>query len=286
MKFIKYQALGNDYLVINPDALGRDRELTPELIRRLCQRNYGVGADGVLLGPLPAKEADFALRIFNPDSSEAEKSDNGLRIFARYLWDQRRLKRSPDGMSSEPFTIQTVGGMARSQVLQDGCQVRVEMGRASFDSRKIPLSGAARQAINETMSIQGESLHYCALTLGNPHCVVFCDSVSEALARRLGPMIENEARFLKRTNVQFLEVINRKELRIYIWERGAGYTLASGSSSCAAAAAAYRLGLCDGEVTVHNPGGDIQVTISNDLFLTMSGPVARVFHGEWEEDEC
>lgn len=284
MKFIKYQALGNDYLVINPDELSR--ELTSELIQRVCQRNYGVGADGILLGPLLAKEADFALRIFNPDGSEAEKSGNGLRIFARYLWDHGRLKRSPDGTASEPFTIQTAGGVARSQVLQGGSQAQVEMGQASFDSRKIPLSGPPRRAINETMSIQGENLRYCALTLGNPHCVVFCDQISEAQARRLGPMIEKEARFLKRTNVQFLEVLNRKELRIYIWERGAGYTLASGSSSCAAAAAAYRLGLCDDEVTVHNPGGDLQVTISNALFLTLAGPVARVFRGEWEEDEC
>lgn len=283
MKFVKYQALGNDYLVINPDELSR--ELTPEWIRRLCQRNEGVGADGVLLGPLPAQEADFALRIFNPDGSEAEKSGNGLRIFSRYLWEQGQLKRSPDGTTSEPFTIQTLGGIVRSQVLQGGCLVQVEMGQASFDSRKIPLSGPPRQAVNETMLIQGESLRYCALTLGNPHCVVFCDQTSEAQARRLGPIIENEARFLKRTNVQFLEVVNRKELRIYIWERGTGYTLASGSSSCAAAAAAFRRGLCDGEVTVHNPGGDIQVMISQDLFLTMTGPVARVFHGEWEEEE-
>jgi diaminopimelate epimerase len=122
-------------------------------------------------------------------------------------------------------------------------------------------------------------VHYCAVTLGNPHCVVLCDSVSEDLARRLGPLVEVEPRFSNRTNVQFMEILGRNAIRIYIWERGAGYTLASGSSSCAAASAAHRLGRVDAQVTVHNPGGPIQVTISPDFSITMTGPVQKVYEG-------
>ena len=281
MKFVKYHGLGNDYIVINPaDLTG---PLTLEQIRRVCDRHYGAGSDGILLGPLPTDQADFALRIYNPDGSEAEKSGNGLRIFSRYLWDHGLLQldpATPPGDRSLPFSVHTAGGLVRSQVLEAGQLVRVEMGQASFDSRRIPVTGLPREVLDETMIVGGETVRYCAVTLGNPHCVVLCDTVDEALARRLGPLVEVEPRFPNRTNVQFMQVLGRNAIRIYIWERGAGYTLASGSSSCAAASAAHRLGWVDAQVTVHNPGGPIQVAIAPDYSIIMTGPVQKAYEGE------
>ena len=270
MRFVKYHALGNDYIVLNPSDLGR--ELLPDDVRRICHRNYGVGSDGILLGPLPTREAAFALRIFNPDGSEAEKSGNGLRIFSRYLFDQGLVR-------GEPFTIQTKGGLVRAQVHEAGRTVTVEMGRVSFDSRAIPVAGAPREVLNEAMVVGRESFTYCAATIGNPHCVIRNRPVSPAEARRWGPLIEVEPRFPNRTNVQFLEVLDRRNIRIEIWERGAGYTLASGSSSCAAAAVAHRLGLCDGQVNVHMPGGVIEIGIGADYAVSMRGPVTKVYEG-------
>lgn len=266
----KYHGLGNDYLVIDPADLSA--ELTPQQIRRLCDRHYGVGADGVLLGPLPAAAASFGLRIFNPDGSEAEKSGNGLRIFARYLWDR--------GLVDErPFSVATAGGLVTAQVESGGRMATVAMGRVSFDSQEIPVAGPRREALNETLHAGDTALRCCAATLGNPHCVVLREEVSAADAQRLGPLIETDARFPRRTNVQFMQVLDRGRVRIEIWERGAGYTLASGSSACAAAAVAHRLGLCDAQVTVSMPGGRLEVGIAPDWTVTLHGPVTRVWSG-------
>jgi diaminopimelate epimerase len=281
--FTKYHAIGNDYIVIDPAVLPEPPSL--DLIRRICHRNYGPGSDGILYGPLPIEGADFGLRIFNPDGSEAEKSGNGLRIFCRYLWDCGRLAKTPDEQSSQPFTVHTAGGMVQAVILENGAQARIAMGRANFDSAAIPVAGPRREVVSETMQIDGEQLSYCAVTVGNPHCIVL-RAADEALARRLGAQIETEARFPNRTNVQFLDVIDRSQIRIQIWERGAGYTLASGSSSCAAAATAYRLGQCDGRITVHNPGGDILVELTPDFALTMTGPIEKVYEGRIEIREC
>jgi diaminopimelate epimerase len=270
VRFSKYHGLGNDYIVVDP--AGLPAELTVPQIRRICDRHYGAGADGILLGPLPATNADFALRIFNPDGSEAEKSGNGLRIFARYLWDHRMV-------GDEPFTVATPGGVVTAQVEPGGCMVTVAMGRVSFDSRQIPVAGPPREVLNETMRAGATELHYCAATLGNPHCVVLREQVSAAEALRLGPLVETNARFPRRTNVQFMQVIDRTRLRIEIWERGAGYTLASGSSACAAAAVAHRMGLCDAQVTVSMPGGQLEVSIAPNWNVTLRGPVTKVWQG-------
>jgi diaminopimelate epimerase len=271
MKFYKYHGLGNDYLVIHPQDL-KQHQLTETQIRVICHRNYGVGSDGILLGPLESKTSDFGLRIFNPDGSEAEKSGNGLRIFARYLWDLELVK-------SKPFTVETPGGNVTCQVHRGGKKVTVDMGYVSFDSKKIPVSGDHREVINETLTFGSNDFTFCAATIGNPHCVIRCDDVSEEEARKWGPLIETESRFPNRTNVQFLKVLDRANIRIEIWERGAGYTLASGSSSSAAAAVAHKLGLCDHDITVHMPGGKLQITITDDFFVTMTGPVTKVAEG-------
>jgi len=270
VQFSKYHGLGNDYIVIDPADL--PGELTTQQIRRICDRHYGAGADGILLGPLPAANADFGLRIFNPDGSEAEKSGNGLRIFARCLWDRGLV-------GDAPFTMATPGGTVTAQVWPGGRLVTVEMGRVSFDSREIPMAGPPREVLNETLPAGATELRYCAATLGNPHCVVLRQQISAEEAQRLGPLVETDARFPRRTNVQFLQVIDRSHLRIEIWERGAGYTLASGSSACAAAAVAHRLGLCDASVTVAMPGGALEVAIAADWNVTLRGPVVKVWQG-------
>jgi diaminopimelate epimerase len=270
MRFSKYHALGNDYLVFDPADLVD--ELTPSQIQVICHRHYGVGADGLLLGPLDSSECDYGLRLFNPDGGEFEKSGNGLRIFSRYLSDVGLV-------GGEPFTIRTPGGKVTSRVHEGGGRVTVEMGRVSYHSDRIPVTGPAREVINETLVVAGQALHFCGVTIGNPHCVVLREKVSAEQARKWGPLIERDPRFPNRTNVQFMQIHDRSRVQIEIWERGVGYTLASGTSSCAAAAVAHKLGLCDARVTVDMPGGAIDIGISKDWSKTMSGSVTRVCEG-------
>ncbi len=260
MRFHKYHALGNDYVVLNPaDFPAWSPAPTPEQIRVVCHRNFGIGSDGILWGPLPAAAGAFGLRIFNPDGSEAEKSGNGLRIFSRYLRDA--------GLAPRPaFDIETPGGRVQVRILPDGL-ITIAMGRVSFDSGKIPVTGDSREVINEPITAGGRTFTYCAATIGNPHCVLPLPEISADLARRYGPELEVHPNFPRRTNVQFLQVLDRANLRIEIWERGAGYTLASGSSSSAAAAVAHRLGLVDRSVQVHMPGGTIGIEIGDDFSI-------------------
>ncbi|MFM1944631.1 MAG: hypothetical protein RI897_3613 [Verrucomicrobiota bacterium] len=275
MKFAKYHALGNDYLVMEPDQLVQP--INPEHVRRICHRNFGIGSDGILLGPLPSEQAPFGLRIFNPDGSEAEKSGNGLRIFSRYLYDRGLVGESE-------FAIETPGGLVKSTVMDGGARVKVEMGAVTFQSDRIPVAGSVREVIREKVEVCGRELEFCAASIGNPHCVVPMGAVSEALARELGPVLETHSLFPKRTNVQLLQVLDRSRIRIEIWERGAGYTLASGSSSSAAAAVARRLGLCDKSITVCMPGGEIAIEMDDQYAVLMTGSVTRVGEGVLHEE--
>jgi diaminopimelate epimerase len=271
MRFYKYHGLGNDYIVLNPDDAGK--ELSESSIRLICHRNFGIGSDGILFGPFNTPEGDFSLRIFNPDGSEAEKSGNGLRIFSRYLWDMGMV-------SEEQFNIITIGGAVKSQVTSNGKNVSVDMGTVSFESGVIPVNGPSREVINEKMTLDGKELVFSAATIGNPHCVFLRDEISEVEAKKLGPVVENDPRFPNKVNVQFMKILDRSNIQIEIWERGAGYTLASGSSSSASAAVAYRLGLCDSHIAVHMPGGKLQIEVSNDFSIFMSGPVTKVAEGK------
>jgi diaminopimelate epimerase len=267
MKFHKYQALGNDYIVIEESEGGA---LTPAQVRRICDRNFGVGSDGILLGS--RGPGGFALRILNPDASEAEKSGNGLRIYARHLWDSGAVR-------GEEFPVVTKGGTVRCQVRDEGQLIFVEMGRATFDSAQIPVVGPRREVVDEALDLGGETVRFTAVGIGNPHCVVHVDDATPELARRLGPRLETNALFPNRTNVQFVTVLDPHRIRIQIWERGAGYTLASGSSSCAAAAASVRRGFCSGDVSVEMPGGTLAIGVGADGSLTMLGPARQVAFG-------
>lgn len=274
MKFTKYHALGNDYLVLNPADC--PQMYTAEQIERICHRNFGLGSDGILYGPMKTSNAEFGLQIWNPDGSEAEKSGNGLRIFSRYLHDVGKV-------NEKPFTVDTLGGVVTCKVEDPKGAIEVEMGQVSFQSEKIPVKGESREVIDETVAINGMDYLFCAATIGNPHVVLPLNKVSKALACELGPVLENmTSRFPNRTNVQLLQVLDRNNIQIEIWERGAGYTLASGSSSSAAAAVAHKLGLCDSDITVHCPGGDIGIRIGAGYAITMRGPATRV--GEYAMD--
>jgi len=280
MRFHKYHALGNDYIVLNPaDFPSWGAAPTTAQIRVVCHRNFGVGSDGILWGPLPSRTSEHGLRIFNPDGSEAEKSGNGLRIFSRFLWDQKLVRDAK-------FTVETPGGNVRSEILDDGRLITVAMGTVSFDSARIPvnLTGAAREAINEKVTVLDREFTFCAATIGNPHCVIPLPAVDAALAHRYGPHLETHPLFPRKTNVQFLQVLDRKNIRIEIWERGAGYTLASGSSSSASAAVAHRLGLVDRDVTVHMPGGTIGIGIGDGYSIMMTGTVNKVAEGVMHPD--
>ena len=273
MRFHKYHALGNDYIVLDPKDFPSWTAPSIEQIRVICHRNFGVGSDGILWGPLPSTKADFGLRIFNPDGSEAEKSGNGLRIFSRYLWDRGLPK-------SATFTVETPGGVVESVIKEGASLITIAMGSVSFSSAKIPVNGPAREVISESIKILDREFSFCAATIGNPHCVIVLPSIDEELARKYGPVIETHPLFPNRTNVQFLQVIDRANIRIEIWERGAGYTLASGSSSSASAAVAHRLGLVDSSVTVHMPGGKIGIEIASGFAIKMTGTVNAVARGD------
>jgi diaminopimelate epimerase len=255
LPFAKYHALGNDYVVVEEADWP---PLDAPLVRRVCDRHFGIGADGILVRI--AATSRHRLRIFNPDGSQAEKSGNGLRIFARYLWDHELA-------GSGPFKVETPGGEVTCIVHEGGGSVTVDMGRVTFER------------LNERLTVGGETLEYSAVSVGNPHCVIIRTRTSAEEARRLGPLIEAHADFPKRTNVQFLQILDRRNLKLEIWERGAGYTLASGTSGTAAAAVARRLGLVEGAVTVHMPGGPLDVEIDDRDFARLRGAVVRVAEG-------
>jgi len=276
MQFSKYHALGNDYLVLDP----KDGSL-PDAggITRICHRNFGLGSDGILYGPLKTEKADFGLRIMNPDGSEAEKSGNGLRIFARYLYDTAAV-------AHEAFTVDTLGGTVTCQISEGAESITVDMGKVSFGLDHIPVDGPeqADHNIGHKLTVNDTIYTTYIADIGNPHCVVPLPEISPELAHQDGAAIERHPDFPNRTNVQFLKAIDRNNIQIEIWERGAGYTLASGSSSSAAAAVAHRIGLCDREITVHMPGGKIGIEIGDDYAIRMTGPATRVAQMTFDQE--
>lgn len=268
MKFTKYHALGNDYIVIDPKNL--TTSLSSNDIKIICNRHFGVGSDGILYGPEKSDICDFSLRIFNPDSSEAEKSGNGLRIFSRYLWDESLV-------FDKEFSIETKGGAVKASVANDGFSVTVGMGKVRFTHEPI----GEPTLKNQVLTVKGREFTYFVASVGNPHCVILLDEVNDSIAKEYGSLIENDNRFINKTNIQFMKVLNRSAIQIEIWERGAGYTLASGSSSTAAAAVARALGLCDSSIDVHMPGGIIRIDLDKNYAATMSGAVCKIFEGSF-----
>ncbi len=267
--FRKYHALGNDYLVLDPADVGERPDAA--WVQRLCRRRRGVGADGIVLGPLPATGGVIGVRIYNPDGAEAEMSGNGLRIFARALHDRGLI-------GDDSVALVVANRRVTVRVASASGEVGLDLGRPTFDSERIPVTGPPREVLGESWSVAGRRLTVSAVNVGNPHCVVLVDEATAALARELGPLLENDPRFPRRANVQLVRVESRERLRLAIWERGAGHTLASGSSAAAATAVAFRLGLCEADVVARMAGGDLRVAVSA-AGVTIAGPVVHVCDG-------
>jgi len=275
LHFKKYHGLGNDYLVIDPNV--KDVKMSPESIRLICNRNFGVGSDGILYGPIEAGDTP-ELRIFNPDGSETEKSGNGLRIFAKYLFENKYVDK-------KDFNIKTLGGIVEVEIKDDTANlIKINMGKVTFLSTEIPVTGKKREVVNEPLEVNGVEYKVTCLSIGNPHCVIPMAEISEEKARQLGPFVEKHKIFPNRINMQLLKVIDRENIKIQIWERGAGYTLASGSSSCAAAAAAHKLGLVDRAINVKMPGGNLLIEIKDNEEIFMTGPVEGVCQGRFHQE--
>jgi len=277
--FAKGHGLGNDYIVLRREDLPFD--LSEASIVRICDRNWGIGSDGILM-LVATPRADFGLRIFNPDGSEAEKSGNGLRIFAKWLRDHGHAKQ-------DRFTVDTKGGVVECVCHAKSGHVTfvtVEMGRATFRAPDIPMNGPDREVVSVPLQLSdGTAVTATAVSVGNPHCVVFVDRLDTDACKRVGPLIERHPAFPQRTNVQFARVADRHTVDILIWERGAGYTLASGSSSCGAASAAVKNGRCEhGRVTVRMPGGNLVIDVRADWSLRLEGPVEEVYTGALSDE--
>jgi diaminopimelate epimerase len=217
------------------------------------------------------------MQFFNPDGSEAEKSGNGLRIFGRYLWDQGYVStQNFEIIIQEQAIAVTVKNM-------EATELALEMGQLSFFNNDIPLNGPLREVVEETITIANTSLVITAVTIGNPHCIIFTESHLLELAHEFGPLIETNPLFPNRTNVQFAQVIDQHTIAIEIWERGAGYTLASGTSACAAAGAAIKTGHCTSPLRVHMAGGSALVEIDDKWQVTLTGNVEAVCHGQFSK---
>ena len=255
----KYHGLGNDYLVLDPN---KNRiQLQERHIIRLCRR--------ILYGPLFRDEKIY-VQIFNPDGSEAERSGNGVRIFAKYLLDEGYVKK-------ERFTLHTKAGAAVIDFLnEDGSRMRVNMGKAQFAGGVLKGNYSEDEIVNEPLLFHGRLYNATCVSMGNPNCVIMMEEVNAKKAKELGPYVENASYFPNRINMQLCHVIDRNHVEAEIYERGAGYTLASGTGACAAATAAYRLGLCDGEVHVKMPGGELLVEIAEDMTVYLTGDVENI----------
>jgi diaminopimelate epimerase len=272
-EFVRSHGLGNDYLVVDGSTFGSP--LTEENIRKICDRHSGVGSDGILELVAPPSGFDAAVRIYNPDGSEAEKSGNGVRIFAKFCFDHGGAD------AARPLRIHTLGGPVQARLVKreaDRSILRVEMGRASFRCADLPMTGAD-EWIERPLEVGGVSLNLTCVSMGNPHAVVLDTDFDEALVKRLGPLLETHPRFPNRTNVQFARVRDRGTVEAFIWERGAGWTLSSGSSSCAVAAACVRTGRADRTVEVVMPGGTLGLSISDDWNVEQIGWAQEVARG-------
>ncbi|MCQ6553739.1 diaminopimelate epimerase [Streptomyces sp. C10-9-1] len=279
--FFKYQAAGNDYLVIDPRHTGL--AVSPETVRLLCDRHLGIGADGVLHGPLEpfSPGSPVRLAMYNSDGSVCGRSGNGLRMFALHL-----AEREPGTWGGgEEFTVRTLAGDSPVRITDAAAgRVRVGMGRPSFDAADLPLADEdgkplSGRAVDVPLSVGDEVLHVTCVHNGNPHTVVPVERPTAGLARRLGPAIARHDRFPEATNVQFVRAVGPDVLEIEVFERGAGYVTASGSSACAAASAARERGLCGDNVEVRMPGGSVHIGLAADGGVTMTGTAEQVAAG-------
>jgi diaminopimelate epimerase len=278
MEFLKMHGLGNDFVFIDhflsQPAPGQAEGDYPELARKLCHRQFGIGGDG-MIAVLPSDKADARMRIINLDGSEPEMCGNGIRCFARYVFDQGYVKKNP-------LTVETLAGILTLELKLEGDKVtgiRVDMGEPILKPELIPVMAEVEPVVKAKLEAGGQEFEYTAVSMGNPHCVIFVEDYEALDFERLGPAIEKHPLFPRKTNVEFIRVDSREELTMKVWERGAGPTLACGTGACASAVAAILNGKSERKVTVHLPGGDLLIEWGEDNRVYMTGPAAYVFKG-------
>ena len=272
----KYHGVGNDYLIFDPKK--NDVVLNERLIRQLCRRNIGVGADGILDGPV-MEDKKIKVRIFNPDGSEAEKSGNGIRIFSRYLKDAGYVKE-------RQYYLTTKAGETLVTFLDDaGSCMRVDMGYAVFEAEQIPALGFEGEVVGESIFFCDNFYNATCVSMGNPHAIVYLDKNVDLKAfelEKIGPMFENHPAFPDRVNTEFIQVCDSENLNMRVWERGSGETFACGTGACASLVATVLNGLCNDTATLHLLGGDLKITWDKkENTVYMEGPAETVFTGEW-----
>ena len=269
LKFTKMHGLGNDFMVI--DAVTQNVELSATDIERWSDRHFGIGFDQLLLVEPPTRpDRDFRYRIFNADGSEVENCGNGARCFARFVTDQRLTEQTS-------IRVETAGGDLELHIQDDG-QVTVDMGRPRLAPAKIPFNAPERLDLYD-LQVNQQTLQISAVNMGNPHCVIRVEDVLRADLEQLGPLIESHPAFPQRVNVGFLEVVNRSQVRLRVFERGVGETLACGTGACAAVVAGIINGWLDHDVSVALPGGVLAIQWSGEGNVMMTGPASRVFEG-------
>ena len=275
MEFFKMHGLGNDFIFLDHFSVAVDEDY-PKLARKLCHRHFGIGGDGLIL-ILPSEVADAQMRVINSDGSEPEMCGNGIRCFARYVYDQGIVTHNP-------MRVETLAGILTIHLIVKGAQVqgvRVDMGEPILRADLIPVLGQGEPVVGETLEVSGETFQYTAVSMGNPHCVIFVEDFATLDFERLGPAIEKHSLFPRKTNVEFIEVNSPKDLTMKVWERGAGPTLACGTGACASAVAGVLNHKTARAVTVHLPGGDLFIEWGLDNHVYMTGPATYVFKGEW-----
>jgi len=269
--------LGNDFVVLDGFVERLEEGALPELARRMCDRHFGVGADGILLA-LPSDKADFRMRLFNADGSEAEHCGNGIRCIAKFVYERGHAR-------AERIVGETVGRLNVLQInAEDGAvrTVRVDMGEPQFRRGSLPMTGPEdAEAVEEPLQVGDQELRFTCISMGNPHAVTFVDDVDAVPLETLGPLAENHAVFPRRANIEFIQVLGPEELRMRVWERGAGETLACGTGACASLVAAARTGRASRSAVVHLRGGDLQIEWGEDNRVYMTGPAVGVFEGDW-----
>ncbi|MGA7751099.1 MAG: diaminopimelate epimerase [Gallionella sp.] len=271
LKFTKMHGAGNDFVML--DGIRQDIELGPEQLRLLADRHFGVGCDQILIVEKSGdKEADFRYRIFNADGGEVEQCGNGARCFMRFVHDQNLT-------SKREIMVETRSGLISPRLEQDG-RVTVNMGAPIFEPALIPFEGG-NGAVSETLDVAGETLEISALSMGNPHAVQVVEDIEHAPVEKFGPLIEHHPRFAKRVNAGFMQVMDRNNLRLRVYERGAGETLSCGTGACAAVVAGIRRGLLDSPVNVATRGGVLSIAWDGGgTPVLMTGPAITVFSGE------
>jgi diaminopimelate epimerase len=276
LRFTKMQGLGNDFVVI--DGVREKIDLDPEQLRKLADRHFGVGCDQILLvEPAQRPDADFRYRIFNADGGEVEQCGNGARCFLHFV-------RANGLTHKRTLRVETAGGIIEPALASDG-QVTVDMGVPRFEARAVPFLGGTGEAV-EPLEVDGETILVSVLSLGNPHAVQQVERVDSAAVITQGPRIERHPRFPERVNAGYMQVVDRANIRLRVWERGAGETLACGTGACAAVVAGIRRGLLDSPVRVATRGGVLRIAWAGDgAPVMMTGPAETVFEGEWNVPE-